>query len=61
MKVFVYSQLRSTKEHELTTWWGEWAHVIQNLGTEHKGKHHEESSGQVLYSVFMCTFLKKID
>lgn len=26
----------STKEHELTTWWGEWAHVIQNLGTEGK-------------------------
>lgn len=33
----------SNKEYELTTWWGEWAHVIQNLGTEHKGKHHEES------------------
>lgn len=33
----------SIKEHELTTWWGEWAHVIQNLGTEHKGKHHEEN------------------
>lgn len=31
------------QEHELTTRWGEWAHVIQNLGTEHKGKHHEES------------------
>lgn len=53
--------MSSIKEQELTTWWGEWAHVIQNLGRERKGKHEEENYGQVLYFALRCTDLQKTD